>query len=125
MGAKQNFHLWKTAPFRRFSMDCAISLTVLSHPENCQVRPSLQLTTTHVVKWRANVVVGSIIERRRKDGSTAYMAQIMLMREGKIAHRENQTFDRKPAAAAWIKKREAELARPGAVLGQSQKVRCA
>lgn len=57
--------------------------------------------------------MGSIIERPRKDGSVAYMAQILLMRDRKIVHRESRTFDRRPAAAAWIKKREAELEQPG------------
>ncbi|RFB80371.1 site-specific integrase [Methylovirgula sp. 4M-Z18] len=60
--------------------------------------------------------MGTITERRRKDGSTAYLAQISLTREGKIVFREAQTFDRRPAAAAWLKKREKELAKPGAVL---------
>jgi integrase len=57
--------------------------------------------------------MGTIIERPRKDGSVAYMAQILLMRDRKIVHRESRTFDRRPAAAAWLKKREAELEQPG------------
>ena len=64
--------------------------------------------------------MGTIVSRNRKDGSTAYMAQIVLYRDGKIAHRETKTFDRRPAAAAWIKKRETELAKPDALLGVSQ-----
>lgn len=56
--------------------------------------------------------MGTIVERPRKDGTVAYMAQIAVMREGR-SHRESKTFDRKPAAAAWIKKREKELAAPG------------
>jgi len=55
--------------------------------------------------------MGTIVERRRKDGTVAYMAQIALMRQGK-SHREARTFDRRPAAAAWLKKREKELADP-------------
>lgn len=47
------------------------------------------------------------------------MAQIILSREGEIVHRESRTFDRRPAAAAWLKRREAELAKPGAVLGRA------
>jgi integrase len=50
------------------------------------------------------------------------MAQIFKKRDGK-KHREVQTFDRRQAANAWIKKREAELARPGAMLGVSQNKR--
>lgn len=57
--------------------------------------------------------MGTIVERPRKDGTVGYMAQISLMRDRKIVHRESKTFDRRPAANAWIKKREAELAKPG------------
>nr|WP_047576870.1 site-specific integrase [Methylobacterium sp. ZNC0032] len=56
--------------------------------------------------------MGTIVERPRKDGTVAYMAQIAVMREGR-SHRESKTFDRQPAAAAWIKKREKELLAPG------------
>jgi hypothetical protein len=51
--------------------------------------------------------MGSIVERKRKDGTPAFLAQISIMRKG-IVYRENETFDRRPAAAAWLKKREAE-----------------
>lgn len=57
--------------------------------------------------------MGTIVERPRKDGTVGYMAQISIMRDRKIVHRESRTFDRRPAASAWIKKREAELDRPG------------
>lgn len=57
--------------------------------------------------------MGTIVERPRKDGSVGYMAQISVMRDRKIVHRESKTFDRRPAATAWIRKREAELAKPG------------
>jgi len=58
--------------------------------------------------------MGTIIERTRKDGSKAFIAQI-LVKKGAVNGRagEAQTFDRKPAANAWIVKREAELKRPG------------
>jgi hypothetical protein len=36
------------------------------------------------------------------------------MRDG-IAYHETETFDRRPAAALWIKKRERELAKPGII----------
>jgi len=61
--------------------------------------------------------MGTIIERKRKDGSIAYHAQILIMRDRKIVHRESRTFDRRPAATVWIKKREAETSKPGALLG--------
>jgi hypothetical protein len=57
--------------------------------------------------------MGTIIERTRKDGSKAFIAQILVKKGGATVHREAQTFDRKPAANAWIVKREAELKRPG------------
>src|SRR4029077_12804633 len=57
--------------------------------------------------------MGTIIGRSRKDGSKAFTAQIVIKKDGVIIHREAQTFDRKPAANAWIVKREAELKRPG------------
>src|ERR1700721_2779081 len=57
--------------------------------------------------------MGTIIGRTRKDGSKAFLAQIVIKKGGVIVHRESETFDRKPAANAWIVKREAELKRPG------------
>lgn len=59
--------------------------------------------------------MGTIVPRRRKNGSTAYMAKIIIKREGKVVLRETQTFDRRPAAAGWIGRREEELAKPGAI----------
>ncbi len=56
--------------------------------------------------------MGTIIGRFRKDGSKAFTAQIVIKRDGVIVHREAQTVDRKPAANAWIVKRETELKRP-------------
>ncbi|TIN81733.1 MAG: site-specific integrase, partial [Mesorhizobium sp.] len=59
--------------------------------------------------------MGTIVERPRGDGTTAFMAKIILKRNGKIAHRESKTFDRRPAASAWIERREKELSKPGAL----------
>jgi integrase len=59
--------------------------------------------------------MGTIIERTRKDGTTSYLAQILLKRKGQIIHRESQTFDRKQAAKAWLARRETELSEPGAL----------
>lgn len=58
--------------------------------------------------------MGSITARKRKDGTTAYMAQIVLKHEGQIAHRENKTFPARREAAGWIARREDELTRQGA-----------
>ena len=57
--------------------------------------------------------MGTIIGRTRKDGSKAFVAQIVIKKAGAIVHREAKTFDRKQAANAWVVKREAELKRPG------------
>ena len=56
--------------------------------------------------------MGTIVERPRNNGSIAYFAQILVMRDSKIVHRQSRTFDRRPPAAAWIDKREAERAKP-------------
>ncbi|GLQ26161.1 site-specific integrase [Sulfitobacter pacificus] len=54
-----------------------------------------------------------IVERKRKDGSTAYVAQINVRRNGKWAHRESRTFDKHASAAAWYKKRMKEISAAG------------
>lgn len=58
--------------------------------------------------------MGSISTRKRKDGSNSYLARVQVMRDGTSYH-ETKTFDRRPAAAAWIKKREKEPAKPHAM----------
>jgi integrase len=58
--------------------------------------------------------MATIVPRKRKDGSTGYLAQIIIKR-GKVAHRESQTFDRRQAAVAWSVRREEELRKPGAL----------
>ncbi|MBD9390106.1 tyrosine-type recombinase/integrase [Agrobacterium sp. AGB01] len=59
--------------------------------------------------------MGTISERKRKNGSKSYTAQIRIKRDGEVIYTEAQTFDRRPAAGAWLKKRETELAEPGAL----------
>ncbi|WP_026793162.1 site-specific integrase [Pleomorphomonas oryzae] len=59
--------------------------------------------------------MGSIVERKRKDGSTSYLAKVSVMKDKVIVHSEAKTFDRRPAAAAWIKAREKELSEPGGI----------
>lgn len=59
--------------------------------------------------------MGTITTRKRKDGTMAYTARVRITHGGKVIHQETQTFDRKQAASAWIKKRETELAEPGAI----------
>lgn len=57
----------------------------------------------------------TITTRKRKDGSTACTAQIHIMQKGATVYQESQTFDRKVAAQAWIKKCESDLAEPGVI----------
>lgn len=57
--------------------------------------------------------MGTIIARRRKDGTTAYRAQIVIKQKGSVAWQEARTFDRRQAAKAWLARRETELASPG------------
>lgn len=59
--------------------------------------------------------MGTITERKRKDGTKGYTAQIRIRRDGVIVHSEAQTFDRKQAASQWLKRREAQLSEPGAL----------
>jgi hypothetical protein len=49
--------------------------------------------------------MGTITARKRKDGSIAYMARVRVVRDGEAYH-ETETFDRRPAAAAWISKEQ-------------------
>lgn len=53
--------------------------------------------------------MGSIIPRKRKDGKTSYLAQIVIKSGNEILHRENKTFPAKREAAGWIARREEEL----------------
>jgi integrase len=57
--------------------------------------------------------MATIVPRKRKDGSTGYLAQIIIKRQGKVVHQESQTFDRRQAATAWSVRREEELRKPG------------
>lgn len=59
--------------------------------------------------------MGSIIERRRKDGSISHRAQIVIKSKGRIVHQESSTFDRSTTAKAWLERRERELEPPGAL----------
>ncbi len=52
--------------------------------------------------------MGTILSRKRKDGTTGFTALITLKQNGKIAHREARTFDRRQAANTWMERREIE-----------------
>lgn len=57
--------------------------------------------------------MGTILARRRSDGTTAYMGKIILRRGGEVIHRESKTFSRHREAKAWLAAREAEIAQSG------------
>jgi integrase len=57
--------------------------------------------------------MGTIFGRRRKDGSVGYTVQIVRKKAGKRIYSQAETFERKSAAMAWMRKREAELDAPG------------
>lgn len=59
--------------------------------------------------------MGTILARKRKDGTMGYTAVVRVKRSGKVIHSQTQTFDREQAAKAWLKLRETELAVPGAL----------
>lgn len=59
--------------------------------------------------------MGTILTRKRKDGTTGFTAQIVKKSGGKVIWHEAQTFDRRQAAIAWLARREAELEAPGAM----------
>jgi integrase len=59
--------------------------------------------------------MGTIVARKRNNGSTGYTAQILRKKKGAIILREARTFDRRQAAVAWLNRRETELSEPGAI----------
>ena len=56
--------------------------------------------------------MATIVPRKRKDGSTGYLAQIIIKRQGKVVHQESQTFDRRQAASAWSEARRPSYTSP-------------
>jgi integrase len=63
--------------------------------------------------------VGTIIARQRKTGGKAYLARIRLKEHGKLIHQEASTFETHRAARDWIRDREAELSKPGAIIREN------
>lgn len=59
--------------------------------------------------------MATIRPREKADGTTSYTAQIRINRDKVTVYQESQTFVRKQAAVAWAKRRETELAVPGAI----------
>lgn len=59
--------------------------------------------------------MATIRPRKKADGTISYTAQIRINRDKVTVYQESQTFARKQAAVAWAKRRETELAVPGAI----------
>ena len=59
--------------------------------------------------------MGTIVSRPRKDGTVGYTAQVVIKRGGRVVFSKAATFDRRAAAETWIKRKEAEMAKPGAI----------
>lgn len=59
--------------------------------------------------------MATIRARKKADGTVSYTVQIRLKKKGVLVYQESQTFARKQAAQAWAKRRETELAEPGAI----------
>lgn len=59
--------------------------------------------------------MATITKRRCRDGLFSYTAQIRLKRSGKVIHSEARTLSKRAAVAAWARRREEELTRPGAL----------
>lgn len=57
--------------------------------------------------------MGTILARRRSDGTVAYMGKIIIRQAGRVIHRESRTFDRQREAKAWLAARETEIATAG------------
>ncbi|STY99862.1 Uncharacterised protein [Moraxella lacunata] len=52
--------------------------------------------------------MGTITERKTKDGKTRYRVAIRINKDG-VKYSESRTFSKKNLAESWLKKREAEI----------------
>ena len=59
--------------------------------------------------------MGTIVSRKRANGSKSHTGQIVVKKLGKIVHREAKTFGTHAGAANWLRDRETELAKSGAL----------
>ncbi len=59
--------------------------------------------------------MGTIITRKKQDGTASHTAQVVLKRGGVIVAREHRTFADRREASLWIAQREVEIRKPGAV----------
>lgn len=53
--------------------------------------------------------MGTITQRKRADGSSAFTAQIRLKKDGIVVHSESQSFSKKALALEWMRRRETDL----------------
>lgn len=66
--------------------------------------------------------MGTIAQRKTKDGTPRYRAVIRIDRDGYPPFSQSKTFSKRSLAAAWIKKREAEIeANPDIMLNRETK----
>ena len=117
IGATQNRHWQKSPPTACSCSVIATPAASATEPLDSHVEPFYTHKYNIVVPVEAVLYqgrrMGTISERKRKDGSTAYLAQIVVKQGGKILHRENRTFPGRREAAGWIARREDELHRVG------------
>ena len=59
--------------------------------------------------------MATIRVRKLADGTVRYTAHIRIVRDGAQVYQETQSFVRKQAAQAWIRRREAEFYEPDAI----------
>jgi hypothetical protein len=57
--------------------------------------------------------MGSITERKRKDGTTGYRAEVVRKRAGNVVLKLTETCDRRKAAQDWIAGKEKAVEKPG------------
>jgi hypothetical protein len=67
--------------------------------------------------------MGQIQERKRKDGTTGFTAQVRRKKNGKTILNLTETFNRRSQAEAWLKRKERELSKPGALVAAVKKQR--
>lgn len=59
--------------------------------------------------------MGTIITRKKQDGTASFTAQVVLKRGGVLVAREHKTFRDRREASLWIAQREIDMRKPGAV----------
>src|SRR5262245_10207736 len=81
------------------SLDTPASFTIIIHyhPSCCYPKYSNAVPgqARAVPAWEG--LMGTILERKRRNRSVGCQGQILLKRDGKIIHRESKTFDRRQA----------------------------